>query len=420
VSKQAIKQTARVLIGAAAVPVGQLAFVRDARREYSAFSYDSAWLKGRDVFEISPDLPLHEGWINRRAISALDSPFHFAVADTVPDAWGERIIRRAHAKMRAENPALAPLTAFDLLSSVDDISRIGALRLQNERGEFLRESAHYRTPHLVDLGRIANAARKVERGVDTAADLAYLKGNATSLGGLRPKSTVLEEDGSLAIGKFQSVKDSRSVVRGEVLAMKLASRAGVTVAGSRVVVIDDTPVAVIRRFDRTEEGARVPYLSGGSMLQARHDEDHSYAELADAIRALSAQPTEDVQELWRRLVVNFLMTNVDDHLWNVGFLYAGGGKWRLAPAFDLNPFPDKARESKTWLMPDTGPITSLEQLIENAAYFSVSRTDAEAIVAKAVSALTKWRELAVSREVGLTEAELEDWEPAFAPHLKRA
>jgi hypothetical protein len=98
-----------------------------------------------------------------------------------------------------------------------------------------------------------------------------------------------------------------------------------------------------------------------SLLQALRSEERSYTEIADALRAHVARPNEDVRELWRRLVFNLLITNTDDHLWNLGVLYAGDRKWQLAPAFDLNPFPDKQRESKTWLSERTGPITWLAQ-----------------------------------------------------------
>ncbi len=155
------------------------------------------------------------------------------------------------------------------------------------------------------------------------AHLRFLQGKGTSLGGLRPKCTVLDTDGALALGKFPSISDTRSVVRGEVLALKLAGRAKLDVAQARVEAVDGTPVAIIRRFDRTAEGARVAYLSGGSLLQARRDEDRAYTELADALRRVSARPSQDVRELWRRLLFNFLINNVDDHLWNVGVLYAG-------------------------------------------------------------------------------------------------
>jgi serine/threonine-protein kinase HipA len=420
VSARPLRQQVRVVIGAKALTVGQLTFVRDDRREYSGFSYASEWLRSRDSFEVSPDLPLRAGFVTRRAPSDLDSPFPFALADTAPDAWAARVIKRAHAKRRAEDPTLTPLTAFDYLASVDDFSRLGALRLVNSQGEFLRSSTQHRTPQLLDLGKIAAAAHKVEAGNDTAADLAYLLGKATSLGGLRPKCTVLEEDGALAIGKFASVNDERSIVRGEVLALRVLAHAGSQAARARVVTIEGADVAVIRRFDRSSDGARVPYLSGGSLLQSRRDEDRAYTELADAIRRIGAAPADDLRELWRRLVINFLITNVDDHLWNVGFLYAGDGKWRLAPAFDVNPFPDKARESKTWLSEASGPITSLEQLLTEAPYFGLARAEAEQAAGAIALKLAHWRQIAESKDVGLNGAELAEFAPAFEHDDARA
>jgi serine/threonine-protein kinase HipA len=156
------------------------------------------------------------------------------------------------------------------------------------------------------------------------------------------------------------------------------------------------------------------------LLQARRDEDRAYTELADRIRQIGAAPTDDVRELWRRLVINLLITNVDDHLWNVGFLYAGDGKWRLAPAFDVNPFPDKTRESKTWLSEDSGPIDSLEQLLAEAPYFGLTRQEAEVTAGGIATKLAQWREIAKSRDVGLSEVELANLAPAFEHEDARA
>ena len=346
-SARALKQAASVCVGRAGLEVGNLTFVRDGRREYSAFAYGRSWFECDERFEISPDLPLREGHFMRRASSADESPFPYALADTEPDAWGKRVIQRAHAKRRQHDPSLGAITRFDILAAVDDFSRVGALRLRDFTGQYLGSGTAYRTPQLLELGRIYASTRAFERGTETEADLAFLQGKATSLGGLRPKCTVLDADGTLALGKFPSITDTRSIVRGEVLALKLARLVKVDAAEARIEMIEGAPVAIIRRFDRTAEG-RIAYLSGGSLLQARRDEDRTYTELADALRRVSVQPSEDVRELWRRVLFNLLITNVDDHLWNVGVLYAGEGQWRLAPAFDVNPFPDRVRESKTW------------------------------------------------------------------------
>jgi serine/threonine-protein kinase HipA len=253
----------------------------------------------------------------------------------------------------------------------------------------------------------------VERGAETAEDLKYLMGKGTSLGGMRPKCTVLEEDGSLALGKFPSITDARNVTRGEVLALQLAQRAGIDAAQARIVEIGDAAVAVIRRFDRTYDNARIPYLSAASMLQSTRNEDRAYTEVADIIRAKCARPAEDAKQLWRRLVFNLLITNVDDHLHNLGFLYAGRGMWRLAPAFDLNPFPDQDRESKTWLSEDSGPVTSLNMLMERAEYFGLLRAEALNSLSAVYAAVRDWRTVAAGTDVGLREMELDDFTPAF-------
>jgi serine/threonine-protein kinase HipA len=411
-ARAATRQEAGVWAGRSAIEVGELSLMRDGRREYSAFAYGRSWLGHAERFEISPDLPLGEGYFTRRAVGE-ESPFPFALADTEPDAWGKRVIQRAHAKRRKHDRSLGALTRFDLLAAVDDFSRIGALRLRDAKGQFLRSDAEFRTPQFIELEKIYAATRAVEKGTETEAELRFLQGKGTSLGGLRPKCTLLDTDGALALGKFPSIGDTRSIVRGEVLALKLAAHAKLDVAQARVAAVDGTPVAIIRRFDRTAEGARIAYLSGGSLLQARRDEDRAYTELADALRRVSPKPSEDVRELWRRLVFNFLINNVDDHLWNVAVLYAGNGQWRLAPAFDVNPFPDRARESKTWLSEDTGPITSLEQLIRGSNYFGLQPIEAEEEANTMGAVVAQWREIATSKEVGLTDAELHEFAPAF-------
>jgi serine/threonine-protein kinase HipA len=410
-----IRRQVQLCIGKAGMPVGALVYVRQGRRENSAIVYDEAWLTNPARFNVSADLQLVLGYQSHKAASPHDSVFHGAIADTVPDAWGRRVIARDHAKRRKDDPRLPALTEMDYLLAVDDFSRVGALRLRDPDGPYHRTVAEGRrsTPPLIELERIFEASRALEKGQETREDLRYLQGKGTSLGGLRPKCTVVDEDGSLAVGKFPSVGDTRSVPRGEVLALKLASLAGIDAATARVVQLDDVPVALIRRFDRDRDDGRIPYQSAASLLQASREEDRSYTEIADAIRAHGHAPTEDVRQLWRRLVFNLLITNVDDHLQNHGFLHVERGLWRLAPAFDVNPFPDKDRESKTWLSEQDGPITGLDMLLARSNYFALSTDQALMVLRDVHSAVSKWRQIACGPEVGLRPAELDDFAPAF-------
>jgi serine/threonine-protein kinase HipA len=404
-----------VCVGRQGLPVGKLIYVKDGAREFSQFAYREEWLADAQAFDISPDLARTLGYQLRKPPTKDDSTFFLALGDTEPDAWGRRVIARAHAKARKRDDSLAALTELDYLCAVDDFSRVGALRLLDKDKRYLRsvEEGKRATPPFLELEKILMASRAVELGRETTEDLKYLQGKGTSLGGMRPKCTLLDEDGTLALGKFPSVKDERCVTRAEVLALHLARMAGIDTAQARIVTIQGSPVAVIRRFDRTDIQARVPYISGATLLQAGKNEERAYTEVIDQMSSKCSDFAADARQIWKRLIFNHLITNVDDHLQNIGFLYAGKNLWRLSPAFDLNPFPDKDRESKTWLSEDTGPITSLEQLLGQAARFSLEPQEAVQVIVEVVRAVTRWREVAVTPQVGLTSAELDDFEPAF-------
>jgi serine/threonine-protein kinase HipA len=410
-----IRRQIQLCIGKAGLPVGSLVYVRQGRRENSAFAYDEDWLASAARFNVSADLQLMAGYQSHKATSPHDSVFHGAIADTAPDAWGRRVIARDHAKRRKDDPRLPALTELDYLLAVDDFSRVGALRLRDPNGTWQRTTVggQRSTPPLIELERVFLASRAVERGDETAEDLRYLQGRGTSLGGMRPKCTLIDEDGRLSIGKFPSVGDARSVTRGEVLALKLAALAGIDAAPARIVVLSEVPVAVIGRFDRDKADGRIPYQSAASLLQASREEDRSYTEIADAIRSHGHAPVQDIRQLWRRLVFNLLITNVDDHLQNHGFLHVAHGQWRLAPAFDINPFPDKDRESKTWLSEQDGPITDVGMLLARSAYFGLDEAQARTVLAEVHAAVANWRKVALGADVGLRQAELDDFAPAF-------
>ncbi len=416
---RAVQRGATVCLGESGMVVGQLAYSRSGVRENSSFVYSQQWLQSMERFSISPDLLLTETHQYHKAASENDSVFHFALADTAPDGWGCRVIARDYAKRRVmhkegEQP-FAPLTQWDYLVGVDDFSRVGALRLRDATGNYLRtiESGDRATPPLLELASLLGASHAVELGRETEADLRYLRGRGTSLGGLRPKCSVIDDNGHLAIGKFPSVKDQRSVTKGEVLALRLAVVAGIEAAQARIVYADNSPVAVVRRFDRTLQGARIPYLSSASLLQARRDDERAYSEIAERIIATCVDPKHDLTELWRRIVFNLLITNVDDHLHNHGFLHVGHGQWRLAPAFDLNPFPDKEQELKTWLTEETGPVSSIKEVVRVAGQFWLEREQALETLRQVCRAVENWRVVALTPAVGMDPHDLDDVAPAF-------
>lgn len=413
-----MNQAVEIWIGENAQIVGELNFNEQGnRRAWSTFSYADAWLERTDRFSISPDLPLLRTRFNKKAESTndRDSPFHYALQDTEPDGWARRVILRDFTKQRKDGRAQKQaLSRLDYLLWVDDISRIGALRFRDKTGAFMRDTppGSRSVPPLIELTDILKATRAVELNKETQADLDYLCGKATSLGGMRPKSSILDESGKLCIGKFPSVSDERAVTKGEVLALRLAALAGIDAAQARIVTVADAPVALIRRFDRAD-GKRIPYLSAASLLMADAAQDHSYTEIVDVLREYSPSFKQDANELWRRVVFNMLINNVDDHLRNHGFLHEGGGRWRLSPAFDINPFPDKARELKTWLTEDSGPTAQIAEAMEAAPYFSLTKAEASQILAKVVKSVKQWRKVSAMPDIGMTGVEQDAFAAAF-------
>lgn len=415
-----MRRTIGVFLGDAHRRVGTLRFDSQGARQSAAFEYDRDWLTASDRFALAPDLPLVAGAQFHKSASRDASIFHGAIADTEPDGWARRVILRDHAKRRAIARATGqaqdyqPLTPIDFLLAVDDVNRVGALRFQDEDGVFQRAAGErLRTaPPLIELSTLRAASRAVETNTETAQDLAYLRGRGTSLGGLRPKCSVVDEEGALSIGKFPSVEDERAVTKGEVLAMQLAKAAGIRAPQARLIDCDGVPVTLIRRFDRTDRG-RLMYVSAATLLgvDVGDPTEHTYTEIVDAIRQYGADAQADIEELWRRIAFSILINNVDDHLHNHGFLHVAKGQWRLSPAFDINPFPDRQRELKTWISEEAGPAASIDALMAVAAYFGLEQEDAVQLLAEVERTVATWRQR--GRELGMNPAELDQFADAF-------
>ncbi|TXI74230.1 MAG: hypothetical protein E6Q49_02290 [Limnohabitans sp.] len=150
-----------------------------------------------------------------------------------------------------------------------------------------------------------------------------------------------------------------------------------------------------------------------TLLQASRQETVSYLDLLRAMRRYCGDYADDARQLWRRLVFNLLITNVDDHLQNLGFVYAGQQRWRLAPAFDLNPFPHRDRVSRTPLNAKAGRIRSVQMLLDHAGAFEHTPESARQVLKQVVVALSAWRDVASSREIGMPKAQQAHLAPAF-------
>lgn len=378
-------------------------------KETATFEYEPSWLENSIRFSLEPALKLGPGPFH----TAEDRPMFGAIGDSAPDRWGRALMRRME-RRRAEREGQAPRTLceIDYLLLVDDEARTGALRFaEHEGGPFLRPPGARRIPPLVELPDLLSAAEHVVDEADTEEDLRLLFAPGSSLGGARPKASIRDKDGSLAIAKFPRKDDEVNTVLWESVALDLACKASIAVAKARVEKIGKKPVLLLRRFDREGE-RRIPFLSAMSMLAARDNDTHSYLEIVDALRQHGAAPKQDIAALWRRIVFNILISNTDDHLRNHGFLYAGPDGWRLSPAYDLNPIPPdiKPRILTTAINEDDG-TASLDLAMEVAAYFELDAASARKIVREVGKGVAQWRAQAARQ--GIRAVEIERMTSAF-------
>lgn len=377
-------------------------------RESASFEYDRGWLTNPERFALEPALNLGEGAFH----TAADRTMFGAIGDSAPDRWGRTLMRRAERKRaEAAGEAARSLREIDFLLHVDDEARQGALRFaEKEAGPFLA-AEKARVPPLIELPRLLSATERLLDEDDTDEDLRLLLAPGSSLGGARPKASVRDKDGHLAIAKFPRRDDEINTVVWEAVALTLAAKAGLAVPEWRLETIADKPILILRRFDRAGS-QRVPFLSAMSMLGAADNEARSYLEFVDALRRHGAAPKDDMRTLWERIVFSILISNTDDHLRNHGFLYAGGAGWRLSPAYDLNPVPAdiKPRVLSTAIDLDDG-TASLDLALSVSRYFELKEKDAKPIVRAIADAVSTWRDAAAS--LGLNAAQINRMSSAF-------
>ena len=372
------------------------------RGQTITFQYAAEWLGRHDAFSIDPtSLPLQQGAFHSATLFG-------AIQDCGPDRWGRVVIERA---VRKGILPRKPYRDIDYVLALDDSSRIGALRFRSEAdGEFLAVSDG-KVPPLIRLNELLYATDAIHNETETAQDLRFLLGQGSPLGGARPKSVIGLPDGRLAIAKFPKPDDTRDIGAGEILALTLAQKAGITVAEHQLVPLEGQTISVITRFDRTED-FRVPFLSAATLLGLPPGDLGAYTMLADGIRQMGHRVTDDLRELWRRLVFSLLASNYDDHMRNHGFLMHEPGRWALSPAYDLNPVPeiDRARTPKTAIS-ESHAEPSISEALSTANRFGLKPAEARAILKEVFTAVSTWR--ATGRQLHLKASTLDAYTSAF-------
>lgn len=385
-------------------------------KETILFEYDDAWLNDSDRFSLEPALAMTRGaFAPPSGLTVFGS-----IGDSAPDTWGRRLMQRAERRAaEREGRAIHTLAESDYLLGVSDTTRLGALRFRRVGEESFQAPDRAGVPALIQLGKLLQITERILRDEETDEDLQLIFAPGSSIGGARPKASVIDQHGYLSIAKFPKETDDYSVETWEEIALRLAEQAGIATPKHQLIEVAGKAVLLSRRFDR-QDGTRIPFLSAMAMVSAKDGEQGSYPEIVDSLVQHGAQAKTDARALYRRVVFNVLISNVDDHLRNHGFLWLGKNGWSLSPAYDLNPMPSdiKARVLTTNISLDEA-ICSLDLLESAAEYFSLSLAQARVIIKEVALVTSRWRNIA--KEVGARSAEIQRMASAFEhDELKRA
>jgi serine/threonine-protein kinase HipA len=374
--------------------------------EVFSFEYDKNWLNQNAIQILDPDLQFYAGPQHLRS-----EKINFGLfLDSSPDRWGRLIIKRREAALaRKEGRKENRLQETDFLLGVYDQHRMGGIRFKtNEDGPFLNDNKEMAAPPFSSLRELQHASSVIENEDITAPD--YLKwinlliAPGSSLGGARPKASVIDPQEQLWIAKFPSKYDDKDIGAWEKVAHDLAVAAGINMSKAILMKFNSRHHTFLaKRFDRSMD-KRIHFASAMTMLGLNDGADHhdgvSYLHLAEFIIRNGAHVDRDLEELWRRIVFNICISNTDDHLRNHGFLLTQTG-WALSPAYDLNP--NETGFGLKLNISENDNALDIDLAMQVIPYFRISEARAKEIITTVHDAVQNWREVATNCKISRNE-----------------
>lgn len=393
--------------------LGYLFVDRIRGNEAYSYEFDAEWLAecGAGTV-IDPALAYYAG----RQFSE-DGELFGMFKDASPDRWGRTLMNRRE-RILAEKEKRKPrkLNESDYMLGVFDETRMGGLRFKTEEdGVYLSDDRDISVPPWTRLRTLEEASRNFEadEGAGDEKWLNQLIQPGSSLGGARPKASVVDEKGNLWIAKFPSKHDENDTGAWEMVVHELAKNCGLNVPEARLEKFSKYGSTFLtKRFDRDGQ-KRIHYASSMTLLGksegASGQDGTSYLDIAGFIRAHGANPKDDLKELWRRIVFSMAVTNTDDHLRNHAFILSKKG-WTLSPMFDVNPVP--YGNELVLNVDEQDNRISIELALSTAVKYGIDEANAEKLAKEIIGVVSKgWESLA--KAFDMSRSQIENMRPAF-------
>jgi len=386
-------------------------------KEVFSFEYTESWLNHPNpILFLDPHLGFYKG---KQYLPEEKNNFGIFL-DSSPDRWGRLLMRRKEAwQAKEERRDERTLFESDFLLGVFDGHRLGGLRFKlSEDGPFMNEQKKTATPPWTSLRELEHASLQLERD-DAINDPEYsqwlnvLMGPGSSLGGARPKASVVDEKGHLWLAKFPSSSDEKNTGAWEMVLHELAQACGIYVSEARLQKFSGKHHTFLsKRFDRTDEQKRIHFASAMTLLGLEdgmnYVEGVGYLDMVGFIMQHSADAKIDLEQLWRRMAFNVLVSNTDDHLRNHRFILSPRG-WRLSPAYDMNP--NEMGNGLTLNISENSNELDISLALETAHLYQLKREHADRILKEMYREISNWR--VVAKKFGIRNGEIEQLKPAF-------
>ncbi len=388
--------------------IGELGYESLRGSDSYSFSFDAGWLKRHGDLFLSEDLNNYPGMQYTQPGKDIFGCF----SDALPDRWGRTLLlRREQLAASEEGRPVRRLSSFDFLRGIDDFLRMGGFRFKEAKnGNFINVSENLKIPPLADVHDLIAASMEIEKSEEEnllpdKRWVAQLVQPGSSLGGARPKASVIGDDRMIYVAKFPSRKDDYDVGLWEHFAHLLARKAGINAAQTEVLSVGGKYHTLLsKRFDRTSEGRRIHFASAMTLLGFSDGDDaaaeHGYLDMVDFILQHCTDVEINLQELYRRVAFNVCIGNSDDHFRNHGFLLTAKG-WVLSPAYDMNP---TLNEYQSLLITSASNRADLHILQDACEDYMLGRKVAEGIIREVANVVKDWRSLAM--RLGIPQREM--------------
>ena len=400
--------------------IGELSYESLRGSDSFAFQFNDEWLKRYGNLYISADLNNYKGLQYTQPEKDIFGCF----SDALPDRWGRTLLnRREQILATEEKRPVRRLSSFDYLLGIDDSSRMGGFRFkETPDGDFINSSNTLRIPPLTSIRELIHASREIEKSEEgnklpDKKWLTQLVQPGSSLGGARPKASVVDTDKVLYVAKFPSRKDDYNAGLWEHFCHLLAKKAGINAASTQVISTSDKYHTLLsRRFDRTDDGRRIHFASAMTLLGLSDGTNAStgngYLDIVDFILQNCTEVNKNLQELYRRVAFNICIGNSDDHFRNHGFLLTAKG-WTLSPAYDMNP---TLNEYQSLLISNSSSKADLAILSDACEDYMLPQDVATKIISEVVAAVKGWKALAT--KLGIANSEMDLFGNTFESRIK--